>query len=285
MYDRSGEPVVHSTEPGLHRTDVSGSEFEVGMPTSEDEVEREERAPKSPPTTVLESWLLSIVHCRFLVVSVARFPSVCRWCRNDSGSFRKRRCIYRRGDCWAVEGASHSCYQEPGTVGWGLKHDVPEAVQSRGQSRELLERAFDDGNICFQKKKLLILFHVDSKFLPHFCLSDQFVTDPAASVNRATGQQLVSLCGSVCKEEKAQLRLVSIFRLNEVQEFSVLVNNISFLLTKLNELLDRLKQGPSQNPQRVDTSESSGYETDTSKGRQKVLSKKTFRMKKVYAAT
>ena len=57
------------------------------------------------------------------------------------------------------------------------------------------------------------------------------------------------------------------------------------MLTQLNEVINRLKQGPSQSPQRVETSETSGDETDASKGRQKVFSKKTFRMKKVYAAT
>ena len=57
------------------------------------------------------------------------------------------------------------------------------------------------------------------------------------------------------------------------------------MLTELNEVLDRLKQGPSQSPQRVETSETSGNETDTSKRRRKFLTKKTFRMKKVYAAT
>ena len=50
-------------------------------------------------------------------------------------------------------------------------------------------------------------------------------------------------------------------------------------------MLDRLKQGPSQSKQRVETSDTSGDETDASKGRRKILSKKTFRMKKVYAAT
>ena len=30
----------------------------------------------------------------------------------------------------------------------GPQHDVPEAVHSRKRSRELLERAFDDGNSC-----------------------------------------------------------------------------------------------------------------------------------------
>ena len=57
------------------------------------------------------------------------------------------------------------------------------------------------------------------------------------------------------------------------------------MLTELNEVLDRLKQGPSQSPQRVETSEISGDETDTSKGRRKVSSMKTFSLKKVYAAT
>ena len=57
------------------------------------------------------------------------------------------------------------------------------------------------------------------------------------------------------------------------------------MLTELNEQLNRLKQGPSQNPQKVETSDTSGEETDTSKGRRKILSKKTFRMKKVYRAT
>ena len=37
------------------------------------------------------------------------------------------------------------------------------------------------------------------------CLLDQFVTGRAATVIRATGQQMVSLCRSVCEEEKAQL--------------------------------------------------------------------------------
>ena len=93
----------------------------------------------------------------------------------------------------------------PGTVGWGPQHDVPKAVHSRGWSRELLERAFDDGNICVQMRNLIVLFHVNSKFLPHLCFLDQFVTDPAATVIRATGHQMVSLCRSVCEEEKSQL--------------------------------------------------------------------------------
>ena len=56
-------------------------------------------------------------------------------------------------------------------------------------------------------------------------------------------------------------------------------------MAELNEVLDRLKQGPSQSPQRIVTSDTSGDETDASKGRRNILSKKTFRMKKLYAAT
>ena len=50
-------------------------------------------------------------------------------------------------------------------------------------------------------------------------------------------------------------------------------------------MLDRVKQGPLQSPQRVETLETNGDETDTSKRRLKTLSKETFRIKKVYAAT
>ena len=75
MYNRSGEPVVDANEPGLPWTDVSGSDFQVGAPTSEEEAERKKsrtkRASKSPRTAVLESWLPSSLHCRFLVISVA----------------------------------------------------------------------------------------------------------------------------------------------------------------------------------------------------------------------
>ena len=46
----------------------------------------------------------------------------------------------------------------------GPQHDVPEAVYSRGWSRELLEQAIDDGNNCAQMRNLLVVFHVGSKF-------------------------------------------------------------------------------------------------------------------------
>ena len=57
------------------------------------------------------------------------------------------------------------------------------------------------------------------------------------------------------------------------------------MLRELNGVVDRLKHGPSQSPQRRETSDNSGDETDTSKVRVKILSKETFRMKKVYGAS
>ena len=77
MFSRSEEPVVHRDEPELPRADVSCSVFEIGAPTSEEEVERRKspvkRALKGPLTAVLESWLLSILHCRFFHIS-GSFP-------------------------------------------------------------------------------------------------------------------------------------------------------------------------------------------------------------------
>ena len=74
--------MVLSNEPRWPRTDLSGSMFEVSAPTSEEDFgkkkSRSKSAPKSPLTAVLESQLLSILHCRILVRSVAHFPSVCR---------------------------------------------------------------------------------------------------------------------------------------------------------------------------------------------------------------
>ena len=55
--------------------------------------------------------------------------------------------------------------------------------------------------------------------------------------------------------------------------------------TELNEVLSRLKQGPSQSPQSAETSEMREDETDTINGCRKLLSKKLFRMEKVYTAT
>ena len=99
----------------------------------------------------------SLFYIAGFVRSVVNFPSLCRWCRNNSGSFRNEGCLHWRGDWWTVEEVSHSVYQEPRTVNWGPQHDVPEAVHSPGWIRGWLEQAFDDGNICVQMRNLLVL--------------------------------------------------------------------------------------------------------------------------------
>ena len=70
-------------------------------------------------------------------------------------------------------------------------------LYSRGRSRELLEQASDDGNTCVQKRNLLVLFHVDSKLLPHF-LSFRSIRDRSCchynSCHWSSDAVLVSLC-------------------------------------------------------------------------------------------
>ena len=88
----------------------------------------------------------------------------------------------------------------------GPQHDIPEVVHSRGRSRELLERAFDDGKSCALNEEFTSIIPSWRQVFTVFNgFADQFGADPAATVIRATGQQLVSLCRSVCEEEKAQL--------------------------------------------------------------------------------
>ena len=58
------------------------------------------------------------------------------------------------------------------------------------------------------------------------------------------------------------------------------------MLAQLNEALDRLKHGPSQSTRRIlETSDTSSDETNTSKGRRKLLSKKTFSIRRVHGAS
>ena len=136
MYNRS---VVHGDEPGLLGTDVSGSEFEVGAPTSEEEADRKKsqtkRAPKSPLTAVLENWLLSLLHCRFFsyqwlipclflgdaetIPGVSGNEDVSTGVETD-GQLRGRYIVVTRS---------------PVPLAAGSQHDVPEAVHSRGWSR------------------------------------------------------------------------------------------------------------------------------------------------------
>ena len=58
------------------------------------------------------------------------------------------------------------------------------------------------------------------------------------------------------------------------------------LFAELDEVLDKLNQGPSAaRPPIVETTDTSGEETDTSQPRRKVRSKRTFKMKKSYATS
>ena len=77
------------------------------------------------------------------------------------------------------------------------------AGSSHERSRELLEEAFYVG-----------MYHIRCTFLwcssiaPHFLcfvISDHFDNDPVSTSIHATGHQLVTLCQSVCAEERAQI--------------------------------------------------------------------------------
>ena len=80
---------------------------------------------------------------------------------------------------------------------------VPFAGSSHERSRELLEEAFDVG-----------MYHIrctyswGSSIAPHFLcfvILDHFNNDPVETPIHATGHQLVTLCRSVCAEERAQI--------------------------------------------------------------------------------
>ena len=82
--------------------------------------------------------------------------------------------------------------QEPG----------PVDVGGHERRRVMLEQTFDDGNIEFKWGYLRFA----SLWVPHLlnCL-DHFAVDPAITPVRATGHQLVTLCRSVCAEERSQI--------------------------------------------------------------------------------
>ena len=78
----------------------------------------------------------------------------------------------------------------------------PVDVGSHERSRVMLEKAVDDGNIKFKWGS----FRFGSLWVPHLlnCL-DHFAVDPAITPVRASGHQLVTLCRSVCAEERSQI--------------------------------------------------------------------------------
>ena len=77
---------------------------------------------------------------------------------------RKRWRIDWGRDWWSAENTPRRCYQAPGIASCGLQSHVSEAVHSRSRRWELMEQAFDDGNIFVQMRKLLVLFLIGSRF-------------------------------------------------------------------------------------------------------------------------
>ena len=54
--------------------------------------------------------------------------------------------------------------QKPGMASCGFQSDVFEVVYNRSRSWELMEQAFDDGNIHVQMRSLPVLFLIGSRF-------------------------------------------------------------------------------------------------------------------------
>ena len=119
------------------------------------------------------------------------------------------------------------------------------------------------------------------------CL-DHFAVDPAITPVRATGHQLVTLCRSVCAEEKSQFLdplMGSKCPTMCCCRFEVSSIHCIFLFTELDAVLQQLVQsaaGPG--PHVADTSDSSADESEASHSRRRVRSKRTFKMKKVSGA-
>ena len=59
--------MVRAIEPELPRTDVSGSEFEVGAPTSEEEAERKKRVGQNALQRVLSRLFLRVGYSLFYI--------------------------------------------------------------------------------------------------------------------------------------------------------------------------------------------------------------------------
>ena len=135
--------------------------------------------------------------------------------------------------------------QTPGIASCGLQSDVSEVVYNRSRSWELMEQAFDDGNIHVKMRSLPVLFLNGSSFNLFFAFMISSSPNPAATVVHATGHQIICFRRSVSEVEKAQLlntlmkrghsRWICIWAINGVCK-------VYFILAELNELQDQLRQ-------------------------------------------
>ena len=130
------------------------------------------------------------------------------------------------------------------------------------------------------------MFLVGSSFVELF---RPFAVDPAITPVRATGHQFVTLCRSVCAEERAQildLLMGSKYLTLCFCSFLGFSSSLYFLFTELDAVLQHLRQSAARpGPHIVDTSDSSADESETSHSRRRVRSKHTFKMKKVWGRT
>ena len=120
---------------------------------------------------------------------------------------------------------------------------------SSSSNREFIP--FDDGNICVQMRNLLVLFHVDSTFLTNlwlirsvrhqsYCHCDlcHWSSDGVlVSLHLRGGESKI-----VVSIDELLVFLASIC----FNSFRVWYTKYVFMLTELNEVLERLKQGTSQ---------------------------------------
>ena len=167
------------------------------------------------------------------------------------------------------------------------QHCLPAADSSQTRSRQLLEKAFDEGILCFRWVLLLVC----SMFVTHFSC---FRSVPWGSFiflhsgHGISASVSLSLCGWGGEEpapgsfdDQFVLRNCSVWLHNS------LVSPCVILLSELDEVLGKLSQGPSvaqQQQQRVlDTTDTSEEDTDIEQPRRRVRSRRTFKMKKGYA--
>ena len=127
-----------------------------------------------------------------------------------------------------------------------------------------------------------------SLWVPHWltCL-DHFAVDPAITPVRATGHQLVTLCRSVCAEERAQILdplMGSTYLTHSFNNFQVSFPHCFLVFIELDAVLQHLGENTAPPGAHVaDTTESSADESEAGHPR-RVRTKRTFRMKKVWGA-